>query len=497
MAVVYRLAGHMLRLQASAPAYVPPSNATNPPCIYGPEVRNTYCAGVVDTTGPTTSATLAGAEALCNKYPDCGGITQQYGSYGARAGNVALNGSNGSPSNAWVITNLLQCGHGTDVPAGTGGLIRGAPEHDWSGTTSLAFYNNNAWVATGLERLGAFLSEGPAPRNASFAATLLTAGRTLNTAVLKSVAACSVLGADGEVVFLPPYAAVNATPFKSMFESRESSYSNFRFFSEPMMASVMPPAVEAAWLHMHNDLGGRVGGANRFEGWLDDMPSVGWGWGALANNKTDDFLGLLYGHMATYQSSGTFHSTEQLSFHGSGRYRGFNRQADPAPYPSSASAAVHEPVAERGPERVGLGYNSAETDISFCIVSNIIVALLTRWQLVMEENVGPSRVWLGRGAPTRWFRTTGFNVTAAPTAVGTVSYQMVPAGPSAASYAVSIDGSAPAMATLWSLRWPGALSAAKCVSGCGIAAQDSALGIVTVRATASTFTVSAGWAARR
>ena len=27
-------------------------------------------------------------------------------------------------------------------------------------------------------------------------------------------------------------------------------------------------------------------------------------------------------------------------------------------------------------------YNGAETDVSFCVVSNIIVAWLTRWQLV-------------------------------------------------------------------------------------------------------------------
>ena len=37
------------------------------------------------------------------------------------------------------------------------------------------------------------------------------------------------------------------------------------------------------------------------------------------NNATQDFLELLYGHMATYQSRGSFHSTEQLSFLGSGR----------------------------------------------------------------------------------------------------------------------------------------------------------------------------------
>ena len=38
-------------------------------------------------------------------------------------------------------------------------------------------------------------------------------------------------------------------------------------------------------------------------------------------NQTQDFLELLYGHAANYQSRGTFHSTEQLPFTGTGRYR--------------------------------------------------------------------------------------------------------------------------------------------------------------------------------
>lgn len=47
---------------------------------------------------------------------------------------------------------------------------------------------------------------------------------------------------------------------------------------------------------------------------------AGWGYGAAANNATEDFLGLLYGHMATYQSPGTFHSTEQMHFTGTGKF---------------------------------------------------------------------------------------------------------------------------------------------------------------------------------
>ena len=34
----------------------------------------------------------------------------------------------------------------------------------------------------------------------------------------------------------------------------------------------------------------------------DDMPTAGWGYGALTNNRTIDFSALLYGHMVSVQS---------------------------------------------------------------------------------------------------------------------------------------------------------------------------------------------------
>jgi hypothetical protein len=163
----------------------------------------------------------------------------------------------------------------------------------------------------------------------------------------------------------------------------------------------------AYWLDLHNSKGGRLGGQSRFESHLDDMPTAGWGYGAIANNQTQDFLELLYGHAANYQSRGTFHSTEQLPFTGTGRYRAIPMN-DPAPGGGSHRSTVASSALLHG----GLGYNGVETQISFCIVSNIIVAHMTRWQLVMEDG---GVIWLGRGAPRRWFvpGVGGFNVTSA------------------------------------------------------------------------------------
>ena len=95
------------------------------------------------------------------------------------------------------------------------------------------------------------------------------------------------------------------------------------------------------------------------QGWLDDFPSAGWAYGALTNNRTGDFLALLYGHMATYTSRGSFHATEELDFRGEGAYRSFLGQ--------DAS-----------------GGGGAEVDVSLCVVTAVLVARLTRWQLVFE-----------------------------------------------------------------------------------------------------------------
>ena len=198
--------------------------------------------------------------------------------------------------------------------------------------------------------------------------------------------------------------------------------------------AVLPREIMAYWLELHNSKGGRLGGQSRFESHLDDMPTAGWGYGAIANNQTQDFLELLYGHAANYQSRGTFHSTEQLPFTGTGRYRSIPMK-DPAPGGGGHSSTD---ASNATLLRSGLGYNGAETQISFCIVSNIIVAHMTRWQLVMEDD---GAIWLGRGAPQRWFKpgVGGFNVTAAPTSVGKIDFKMHASAAGSATYSVTVE----------------------------------------------------------
>ena len=137
---------------------------------------------------------------------------------------------------------------------------------------------------------------------------------------------------------------------------------------------------------------------------------------------------------------------------------------------------------------------------------------MTAWQLLAEQG---GSVWLGKGAPQRWFRhPDGFNVTNAPSSVGKVSYKVsvkenkvnkVGTGQQAATYTVTSDGSAEAVAASWSVRWPGSLSlagggeagergAGASCSNCAVLATDAARGVVTVKAAGpGAFAVSATW----
>lgn len=219
---------------------------------------------------------------------------------------------------------------------------------------------------------------------------------------------------------------------------------------------------------------------------------AGWGYGALINNRTSDFQELLYGHMANYQSRGSFHSTEQLPYVGSGRYRSLGSLKDVSPYGPDATTSSRQLSSSKNEDQshVAMRYNGAETDISFCIVSNILVARMTRWQLILEEG---GKLWLGRGAPKRWFTSEagGFSVTGAPSAFGRISYNLTVHNDDVASYSVKASSTA-ALSPLWSLRWAcnGTTLSRLKYDGCEAVAEALNVGIVTVRPLQTEFVVS-------
>jgi hypothetical protein len=116
---------------------------------------------------------------------------------------------------------------------GTKGLLAGPPEHDFSGTTDKYFYNNQVWTVRGLESFGQYLTEGDQPVNATLGQQMLKEAIGLRSDIEASINACVVPGdsnddATADLKFLPPFAELGFKPYKTMTESRDASYANFR-----------------------------------------------------------------------------------------------------------------------------------------------------------------------------------------------------------------------------------------------------------------------------
>ena len=121
-------------------------------------------------------------------------------------------------------------------------------------------------------RIGKFMVARGGSNQAALGVNLVANGTELAAAVLASLKVVSQFdNVTGKLLFVPSYAKKNVTPYPDAHSSFESSYTNFRFYSETLMADLIPPEIEATWLDWHNNKGGRIGGANRFEGWMVRM----------------------------------------------------------------------------------------------------------------------------------------------------------------------------------------------------------------------------------
>ena len=142
-------------------------------------------------------------------------------------------------------------------------------------------------------------------------------------------------------------------------------------------------------------------------------------------------------------------------------------------------------------------YYGDEQDVSFCIVSEVLVSRMTRWQLVFEDYYRDKAIWLGRGAPLAWFSPSvnGFNVTNAPTRVGHVSYSVTASSDTVSVYSVdvSLKTGVSTDSVPWVVRFPVGPAhkgvQPTCVTGCTVANVDTEHGIVTVTPTGSHFEV--------
>lgn len=115
----------------------------------------------------------------------------------------------------------------------------------------------------------------------------------------------------------------------------------------------------------------------------------------------------MMGHIANYQSRGTFNAPEQLSLYGDG------------------SASHVWPWSDS--YRALLNPGGGELDIDTCVPSTTLVALMLRWLLVFEER-DTDTIWLMKMAPRRFYtpssQPTIIEFTGAPTRYGPVGFKV-------------------------------------------------------------------------
>jgi hypothetical protein len=263
------------------------------------------------------------------------------------------------------------------------GLIYGPAEFDEC-MYQEHWFSISAWAWRGLLQLQRFLvdtavltSEGP------FAKRILDECTRFKRDLDAARDASLVRDVAGKIIFIPPYPATNFTPYPAMpFSNRGTqqqdygggaAYANFRYFSEMLSAQFLGEEIDVALSDFRESHYGTLSSMTRFRTHLDDMPAAGYAYSNVANNRTLSFNSLLFGHIANYQSHGTFNAPEQL---------GFN-------------------IGDDGYRKL-LGAGTGEADIDTCVPSTTLVALMLRWMLVFEEKDSDT-VWILKTAPRRMF----------------------------------------------------------------------------------------------
>eukprot|EP01059_Diplonema_ambulator_P033914 TRINITY_DN7346_c0_g1_i1.p1 TRINITY_DN7346_c0_g1~~TRINITY_DN7346_c0_g1_i1.p1 ORF type:complete len:887 (+),score=334.46 TRINITY_DN7346_c0_g1_i1:45-2663(+) len=275
----------------------------------------------------------------------------------------------------------------------TTGLIYGPAEHDTCRTQEY-YFSVNFWSWRGMYALSRYLNQ--TGMDGQFAG-VLGAEAEAYARDLRVALDASVVPMSGGGLFIPPYAGLNIVPFQTMVQDTMASYSNFRYYSEMLSSGFLNQTMAVALQEFRETHQGMLSGMTRYTNHLDDMPAVGYAQMSLLTNRLPSFMTLMFGHIANYQSRGSFMSTEQLSLYGDGDTNSYRAYLDATPGASQPN----------------------EVDIDFCVPSSALIAFMMKYSLVAEE-LDVDVLHLLRGAPARWYNPS-ITVSNAASRYGTVN----------------------------------------------------------------------------
>lgn len=189
------------------------------------------------------------------------------------------------------------------------GLIKGSPESDEKEKVG-KYFHNNAWVAKGLGRWTEICKNLNSLPERTISCLVHTSEKLKKTTIS---AISEVWPSDPDDWWLPPQVEPLPRP-KFITETREGSYTNYRYWPELLSSKILPEEMANRIVEARLHFGGQFCGMTRFEDHLDDWPLADYLYGLWYLGRKDDFLLSLYGHISYHQAEGHLTAYEQVSF---------------------------------------------------------------------------------------------------------------------------------------------------------------------------------------
>jgi hypothetical protein len=189
------------------------------------------------------------------------------------------------------------------------GLISGVPEADTRKDTG-KYFHNNAWVVKGLQRW-TDLCERQKASPATPIPMIRKTCKDLAQDILRAIQ--DIWPDDPADWWLPPRIESPERP-TCLTETREASYTNYRYWPELLSSGLLPPAMANRIVNARLSAGGQFCGMTRFSDHMDDWPLADYLYSLWSLGRKNDFLFSLYGHIAYHQAEGHLTAYEQVSF---------------------------------------------------------------------------------------------------------------------------------------------------------------------------------------
>ncbi len=208
-----------------------------------------------------------------------------------------------------IIAPLARrCAELVSQSAAAGQVVPGLPEADYhadADAQNRSYASGYLWLLRGLRSLASALAKVDAPGIADCVPEALVGDAELSSLVAPA------LTPVGKTGFLPALVGDDHVIHR-MTESREASYTNYRFWPEMLSSGLMPDKAVKAILQWRREHGGELAGMTRFADWLDDWPVWNHALGLLQVGDGDTFTMLLWAHLLYHQMPGWWPSYEQV-----------------------------------------------------------------------------------------------------------------------------------------------------------------------------------------